>query len=92
MADECGGVIQCILLCALRMLFAPKNTPEPVVDKLNRALAKALDDPATRRRLLDLGGIPPEGEARSPKALGELVSSEIVKWSAIDKPGDSASR
>jgi hypothetical protein len=55
-------------------------------------LGAALDDPATRRRLLDFGGTPPEGEARSPKALAELVSSEIVKWSVIDKPGDGASR
>ena len=36
-------------------LFAPKGTPKPVVDKLADALDKALDDEATRTRLITLG-------------------------------------
>jgi tripartite-type tricarboxylate transporter receptor subunit TctC len=70
---------------AWNALFAPAGTPKPVIDKLNHALGQALDDPATHRRLVDLGGIPPEGEARSPAALAELVGNEVVKWSAIIK-------
>jgi len=77
---------------AWNALFAPRDTPKPVIDKLNQALVEALDDPATHRRLADLGSVPPEGEARGPKALAELVSSEIVKWSAINSPGEAASR
>ena len=32
---------------AWNALFAPKGTPKPVIDKLNTALGKALDDPKT---------------------------------------------
>jgi tripartite-type tricarboxylate transporter receptor subunit TctC len=77
---------------AWNALFAPKGTPQPVIDKLNRALAAALDDPATHKRLVDLGSVPPEGDARSPAALAALVDSEIVKWSALTRPSDEAKR
>lgn len=36
---------------AWNALFAPKGTPKPIIDKLNAALGKALDDPKTRSRL-----------------------------------------
>jgi tripartite-type tricarboxylate transporter receptor subunit TctC len=70
---------------AWNAMFAPKGTPKPVVDKLNAALGKALDDPKARQRLLELGSVLPEGEARSPGALAELVKSEIAKWTPIIK-------
>ena len=70
---------------AWNALFAPKGTPKPIIDKLNAALGKALDDPATRKRLLDLGSELPEGDGRSSAALGELVKSEIARWTPIIK-------
>jgi tripartite-type tricarboxylate transporter receptor subunit TctC len=79
-------------LSAWNALFAPAGTPKSVVDKLNQALAEALDNPTTHRRLVDLGGIPPEGDARTPQALAALVDREIAKWSAIIKPRDEARR
>ena len=35
--------------------FLPKGTPEPIVRKLNKAMSDAIDDPAIRRRLEELG-------------------------------------
>ena len=70
---------------AWNALFAPKGTPKPIVDKLNAALGKALDDATTRKRLLDLGSELPDGQARSSTALAELVKSEIAKWTPIIK-------
>ena len=35
-------------------LWAPKDTPKPIIAKLNDALRKALADPATHKRLVDL--------------------------------------
>jgi tripartite-type tricarboxylate transporter receptor subunit TctC len=70
---------------AWNAMFAPKGTPKPIVDKLNAALSKALDDPTTRKRLLDLGSELPEGQARSSQALAELVKSETSKWSTVIK-------
>jgi tripartite-type tricarboxylate transporter receptor subunit TctC len=36
-------------------ILAPTATPRPVIDRLNAAVNKALDDPAIRKRLADLG-------------------------------------
>ena len=36
-------------------ILAPIATPRPVIDRLNAAVNKALDDPAIRKRLADLG-------------------------------------
>jgi tripartite-type tricarboxylate transporter receptor subunit TctC len=68
---------------AWNALFAPKGTPKPIIDKLNAALAKALDDPNTRKRLLELGSDIPAGEARTPQALAELVKNEVARWTPI---------
>jgi tripartite-type tricarboxylate transporter receptor subunit TctC len=70
---------------AWNALFAPKGTPKEIVTKLNETLTKALDDPATRKRLLDLGSVLPEGSGRSPAALAELVKSEVARWTPILK-------
>jgi tripartite-type tricarboxylate transporter receptor subunit TctC len=70
---------------AWNALFAPKGTPKPVLDKLSAALDKALDDEATRKRLLDLGSDIPGKDRRGPAALTKLVNSEIDRWSPVIK-------
>jgi tripartite-type tricarboxylate transporter receptor subunit TctC len=70
---------------AWNALFAPKGTPKEIVAKLNETLSKGLDDAATRKRLLDLGSVLPEGKGRSPEALADLVKSEVARWTPILK-------
>jgi tripartite-type tricarboxylate transporter receptor subunit TctC len=70
---------------AWNALFAPKGTPKPIVDTLTAALDKALDDEATRKRLLDLGSVLPEKPERGQQALARLVTSEIARWTPIIK-------
>ncbi len=70
---------------AWNALFAPKGTPAPVVARLTDALSKALDDPATRKRLLDLGGVIPEGQQRGGAYLGTFVAGEVARWTPIIK-------
>ena len=70
---------------AWNAVFAPKNTPKDVVAKLNDALSKALDDEATRKRLLDLGGVLPEKAERSGEWLGRFVASEVARWTPVLK-------
>lgn len=65
---------------AWNALFAPKGTPKEIVAKLNDALSKALSDPATRKRLEDLGGVIPEGRERTPEHLAQFVGSEVDRW------------
>ncbi|MCD6075979.1 MAG: hypothetical protein K0Q70_2862 [Rhodospirillales bacterium] len=72
---------------AWNALFAPKGTPKDVVAKLNDALNKALSDPATRKRLEDLGGVVPEGKDRTSQWLGDFVTSEVKRWGEIIKAG-----
>ncbi len=70
---------------AWNALFAPKGTPKEIVAKLSDALSRALEDPATRKRLLDLGGVLPEAAERGGAPLAELVSKEVERWTPILK-------
>jgi len=70
---------------AWNALFAPKGTPQPVLDKLSDALDKALDDEQTRKRLLELGSVLPDKAGRGQQALAALVRSEIDRWTPIIK-------
>jgi tripartite-type tricarboxylate transporter receptor subunit TctC len=70
---------------AWNAVFAPKNTPREIVARLNDALSKALDDAATRKRLLDLGAVLPEGAERSGEWLGRFVAAEVARWTPILK-------
>ncbi len=70
---------------AWNAIFAPKGTPPEVVAKLADALSKALDDPSTRKRLLDLGADLPDNAGRGPEALQKLVVSEVARWKAVIK-------
>ena len=66
-------------------LFAPKATPKPVLDRLSDAVDKALDDPNTRKRLLELGAVIPDKSQRGQQALAALVKSDIARWGPIMK-------
>jgi tripartite-type tricarboxylate transporter receptor subunit TctC len=70
---------------AWNALFAPKDTPKPVLDKLTDALDKALDDEQTRKRLLELGSVLPGKPERGQQALAALVKREIERWTPIIK-------
>jgi tripartite-type tricarboxylate transporter receptor subunit TctC len=70
---------------AWNALFAPKDTPKPILDKLTDALDKALDDEHTRQRLLELGSVLPGKAERGQQPLAALVKSEIERWTPIIK-------
>lgn len=66
-------------------IFAPKNTPKETIDKLAAELDKALDDPAVKKRLSDLGGSVPTKDKRTPAKFASFVKAEITRWSPILK-------
>ena len=68
-----------------RRPIPPKDTPAEVVARLNGALVKALDNEATRKRLLELGSNIPDRDSRSPEALQKLVASEVARWMPVLK-------
>jgi putative tricarboxylic transport membrane protein len=70
---------------AWNALFAPKGIPQDVAAKLNATLVAALEDPNTRKRLLELGSVIPDPAGRSPQSLQKLVESEVARWNPILK-------
>jgi tripartite-type tricarboxylate transporter receptor subunit TctC len=70
---------------AWNALFAPKGVPQDVAAKLSETLVQALDNEATRKRLLKLGSVIPDKAGRSPQALSDLVKSEVARWTPILK-------
>src|SRR5262249_54541440 len=61
---------------------APKGTPSEVIDKLNKEINAALDDPKMKARLADLGGTVLLG---SPADFGKHIAEETEKWGKVVK-------
>ena len=71
-------------------LFLAKDTPAPIVRRLNEALSKTLDLPSVRQRFESLGEEVPAPERRSPDYFAKFVAGEIARWSpAIRASGAS---
>ena len=62
--------------------FITAGTPIAIVEKLNRAVAAALDMPAVQQRLKQVGGDVVAPERRSPEYLAHFVAAQIRKWEA----------
>ncbi len=63
-------------------IFVPAKTPQPIIDKLNRALNTVVGDPSIREKLLAQGS---EGVGGTPEALGRIVAAELPKWAKLAK-------
>ena len=61
---------------------APRDTPRAIIDLLNSELAKALAQPETRKRLLELGFDPAGG---TPADLARFEAQERLKWGPVIK-------
>jgi len=59
---------------------APRTTPAEIVDKLNKEVNAALDDPKMKARLADLGGTVLLG---SPADFGKHIAEETEKWAKV---------
>jgi tripartite-type tricarboxylate transporter receptor subunit TctC len=66
-------------------MWVPKGTPKDVIAKLNDALVKALADPVTHKRLVDIGQEFFAADMRSPEALAKFQKQEIDKWWPVIK-------
>lgn len=77
-----GGLPQ-FVVSTWNGIFAPKNLAPEVQDKLNHALAKALDDATVRKRLTDIGFVIPDATQRAPQVLQDLVATEVPRWRRV---------
>jgi tripartite-type tricarboxylate transporter receptor subunit TctC len=66
-------------------IWVPKGTPPEIVAKLNAAAVDALNDPAVRKQLENLGLQLPPRDKQTPQALGDWQKAEIAKWWPIIK-------
>ena len=55
----------------------PKETPPPVIEKLNREINAALNDPRIKARLAELGAVP---FVATPAQMVAHVAAETDKW------------
>lgn len=63
-------------------LFAPKDTPKEVVDRLNAAAVKAMADPGVAERMKEFSATI---VASSPEELATHIKAEIAKWTPVVK-------
>lgn len=61
-------------------LLAPAGTPKPIVDRLNRELNQILEEPETRKKLVDAGT---EILKSSPEEFVTHIRNENLKWGKL---------
>ena len=61
-------------------IAAPKATPAPIIEALNRETDLGLADPTIKARIADMGGMLLTG---SPADFGKLIANETEKWGKI---------
>jgi len=64
-------------------LYAPKGTPQPVLEKVNVALRAALQDPMVKQRMADLSSDIVPMDKVTPAGLKTQLEAEIAKWSPV---------
>ena len=63
-------------------LFAPAATPKPVLDRLNAALVKVLNQPDVKKKIAEQGG---DVVAETPAQFAAFIKSETAKWGKVVK-------
>ena len=58
----------------------PRNTPAKIVDKLNKEVNAALDDPKMKIRVAEMGETT---ISTSPADFGKLIAEETEKWGKL---------
>lgn len=61
---------------------APGRTPRPIVDRLNTEVRRAINVPAVKERLQNLGG---DVRGTTPEEMRDLVARQITMWAKLVK-------
>ena len=61
-------------------LLAPAGTPRAIIDRLNAEVLKALQIPAVKARLEDIGG---EARGSTPEEMKAMVAAELTRWTQV---------
>jgi tripartite-type tricarboxylate transporter receptor subunit TctC len=65
--------------------FFPKGTPQPIVDKMHKAIESVINKPDIRRKMEALGLeiLPPE--QRTPAYMAKFLQEDIERWGKVIK-------
>ncbi len=64
------------------IVFAPANTPKPMIDKLNASLVTALNGPALKEKMIKEGFDP---ETSTPAEAKAKLTKELTLWAKLVK-------
>lgn len=70
-------------------IYAPKNMPKAVTEKLVKALQDGLADPAFRDSMQKLGALPVSKDKATPEGLSKHLNQEIARWSPVIKKAEA---
>jgi tripartite-type tricarboxylate transporter receptor subunit TctC len=63
-------------------IAAPKNVPQPIVERLNRDIRAVLEMPDIKGKLETMGN---EVRGSSPEEMRSMIASEITRWKQVIK-------
>jgi tripartite-type tricarboxylate transporter receptor subunit TctC len=61
-------------------MFAPAKTPAAIVTRMQKEIARAVQTPDVKQKLLEQGGDP---VASTPEELDRVVKTELRKWAEV---------
>ncbi len=82
-ADEAG--LKGFEAGAWHGIYAPKGTPDDIVQKLAKTLQESLRDPELIKRFNDINTDPVPQDQATPAALKKQLDSEVDRWAPIIK-------
>jgi tripartite-type tricarboxylate transporter receptor subunit TctC len=82
-ADEAG--LKGFEVGAWHGIYAPKGTPDDIVQKLSKTLQEALRDPDLVKRFNDINTEPVPQDQATPEALKAQLVSEVDRWAPLIK-------
>jgi len=74
-----GGIAGFVVSSGFSFI-GPAGMPRPIVEKLNSALVRSLQDPVVRKELIDRGADP---VGNTPEQHAAYIKSEIDKWQKV---------
>jgi tripartite-type tricarboxylate transporter receptor subunit TctC len=63
-------------------MFAPKGTPQPIIDRLTAVVSEMAKDKSIQKRMTDFGSV---AVASSPDELSRMLREETAQWANLVK-------
>lgn len=64
-------------------IYAARNTPKPIIDRLVQALQAGLQDPGFRNGMAKLGAVPVDEARATPQGLAKHLTEQIATWTPL---------